>query len=171
MKELWKQIPNIPNYYASNLGNLKSVFNNKEHILHPYPKKCRSEKNTYMYIRIRRKNYRVHRLILAAFTGEMRDLDVNHLDGNKLNNRLDNLEWCTKKENMIHALKNNLLTFKDDYLPISAYRPVPIKDLTTNKNYSSITEASRDLSIGASSISGVVNGKHKHTHGHIFVRL
>ena len=52
----------------------------------------------------------VHRLVLSTFNpiDGMENLDVNHIDGNKLNNRLDNLEWCTRSENVIHSYKNGL---------------------------------------------------------------
>ena len=47
-------------------------------------------------------------MMLNAWIGEQPNLVVNHIDGNKLNNELSNLEWCTVKDNNIHAFKNGL---------------------------------------------------------------
>lgn len=64
----------------------------------------------------KRKYILVHRLVLQTFkenTGNKRT--VNHIDGNKLNNRLENLEWATDSENQIHAIKNKLILHKINY--------------------------------------------------------
>jgi len=58
----------------------------------------------------KKKTFRVHRLVLMAFNPVegMENLQVNHKDGNKRNNKLENLEWCTASENQIHAFKTGL---------------------------------------------------------------
>lgn len=58
----------------------------------------------------KKKTFRAHRLVLMAFnpTEGMEQLEVNHKDGNKKNNSLDNLEWCTPSENQKHAFKLGL---------------------------------------------------------------
>jgi hypothetical protein len=55
------------------------------------------------------KNYRIHRLVASAFIPNPEELpQVNHKDGNRLNNRVDNLEWASAKDNMRHAGENGL---------------------------------------------------------------
>lgn len=57
-----------------------------------------------------KRTFRVHRLVMMAFNPvkNMNELEVNHIDGNKKNNKLENLEWCTASENQIHAFKTGL---------------------------------------------------------------
>ena len=57
-----------------------------------------------------RKNVSVHRLVAEAFIPNIDNLPhVNHKDGDNNNNRIDNLEWCSRSENVKHAYKNNLI--------------------------------------------------------------
>ena len=72
------------------------------------------KKNGYLYItlhkNIKQITYRTHRLIILAFKLNIENKPlVNHEDGIKSNNRINNLEWCTERENSKHAVKNGLL--------------------------------------------------------------
>jgi hypothetical protein len=105
--EEWRPILEIPEnrYLISNLGRVK---NNKDLILKP-----NIDKNGYHLIHLHYKGVRkvkkIHRLVLEYFLYPC-NLDVNHINGNKQDNKLSNLEYCTKSENMLHAVKNNLCT-------------------------------------------------------------
>ena len=57
----------------------------------------------------KRKHVKLHRLVLGAWTEPMPNLCVNHIDGNKLNNRIDNLEWVTVAQNNAHSIMTGLL--------------------------------------------------------------
>lgn len=78
--------------------------------------KTRNKGNTqYQIINFMRedgskKTFRLHRLVMIAFSpiGNMEEMEVNHKDGDKTNNSLENLEWCTSSENQKHAFKNGL---------------------------------------------------------------
>lgn len=69
-------------------------------------------KELYLYTEDGRKCFKVHRLVLSTFNPiseeDMKVLQVNHKDGNKGNNNLDNLEWCTRSENLLHAFSTGL---------------------------------------------------------------
>ena len=114
MKEIWKDIPDYEGLYqVSNLGRVKSFQRNREMILKP-----RDNKLGYLKVILSKnkinKNIFVHRIVLLVIKPEIyfNKADVNHMDGNKYNNKLTNLEWCTRKENVIHSFKLGLSVSK-----------------------------------------------------------
>lgn len=129
--EIWKEIENHPNYLISNFGRIKSnkITINKENKYYQtrlvrdcygyYFLKPHKESNGYLVVFIDGKFYKMHRLVATAFIKNNNNKQyVNHIDGNKTNNHYDNLEWVTAKENVIHAIKHNLVKHpsgKDNY--------------------------------------------------------
>ena len=120
--EIWKDIPGYDGLYqVSNLGRVKSlpkkrwngyVFTSrKERILKPG-----NDNDGYERVVLcknkRRKTYKMHRLVITTFVGVSR-LEVNHINGNKADNNIENLEYCTRSENMKHAFKTGLLLPKE----------------------------------------------------------
>ncbi len=102
--EIWKTISTHPKYKVSNNGRVKS----SKIIL------ALSINAGYYALRLvgddDRRGLKVHRLVAKAFIPNPENKPcVNHKDGNKLNNNVDNLEWCTYSENTIHALKIGLI--------------------------------------------------------------
>lgn len=100
--EEWKSLGLIdfPFYFVSNKGRIRRLNRLRVPVLNKggYLK-------TNLYHRGRVKTYSIHRLVLIGFTGIVgHDLQVNHKDLNKTNNNLENLEWCTSKENISHFL-------------------------------------------------------------------
>ena len=85
------------NYEISNLGRVR----NKKQILKP------DNINHYLYVRLNGRKVSIHRLVMKTFLPreDADKMQVNHIDGNKHNNQLDNLEWCTQSENIRHMLK------------------------------------------------------------------
>lgn len=108
-------------YEVSNFGRVRSVdryvnggHNNKRFCKGQILNLSR-EKGGYLKVRFKEKqigrNYRVHILVAKAFIPNPENkLEVNHKDGDKHNNHVDNLEWSTRSENMKHAYDNGLLT-------------------------------------------------------------
>lgn len=115
--EIWKDIEGFENkYQISNLGNVKTLDRydslgrfHKSKLL-----KISIEKDGYEYITLlgnkgATKSFFIHRLVVHAFMTNLNDLpQINHKDGNKTNNKVDNLEWLTAKQNVRHALRTGL---------------------------------------------------------------
>ena len=102
--EVWRPILGFELLYqASNFGRIKSLKYGKEKILKP-----RLGKRGYQMVQLYKdgkgKNYRIHRLVYEAFNDKIpKGLVVNHLNEIKTDNRLENLEICTNKENINHG--------------------------------------------------------------------
>ena len=111
MEEEWKDLPGWESCYRiSNFGNLYSYHHKKLLMVNTNQQGYRT-KTLYDGKNGKRKIMMVHRLVLMTFQSNPPDGQphVNHKDGNKLNNRLDNLEWCSPQENMDHADRTGLL--------------------------------------------------------------
>lgn len=102
--EVWKKINGYNGRYEiSNFGNVKSNIYKKPRNLKLIKMKIGYYRVSLQYGKIVKPNY-VHRLVAEHFLNKKENHEcVNHKDGNKLNNHVDNLEWCTKAENNKHA--------------------------------------------------------------------
>ena len=102
MKEIWKDIPGYEGIFqASSLGEIKNVISNKILGQSTFP----SRGNKY-YLRcsLNGHPYKVHRLVALAFLPNIENKpDVDHIDFNEQNNRVDNLRWVSKSENSLHS--------------------------------------------------------------------
>lgn len=111
-------------------------------------KKKQSMINGYPAIWLKSKPYYVHRLVAKKFIPNPENKpEVNHIDGNKHNNRVNNLEWVTSKENHDHALRTGLNSNHDFYSGISNPKAKPILNNVTGKVYGSKGEYRRELGL------------------------
>ena len=101
MQEIWEQIKGYEDSYeVSDLGRVRSTKRNKTIILKPQ-KHCRKYYSVGLYKNGNNKNYLIHRLVYENFVGDVpTNLTIDHIDGDHFNNRLNNLQLLTNRENV-----------------------------------------------------------------------
>jgi len=107
MNEIWKPINGFPNYEISNLGSVKSKAHLKEKILKPF-----KNSKGYLYVSLPKKRTSVHKLVAETFIETKPSSDcteINHINFNRTDNRAENLEWISHKDNIRYSMfKGNL---------------------------------------------------------------
>lgn len=178
--EIWKPIKGYKKYMVSNIGKVKSLdymHTGKEHIL-----KNRLGNHGYLTICVynngKPKTLLVHRLVAVAFLPNPENRgEVNHIDCNKENNCVNNLEWVTPKQNIKHAVNSgriNFTKFKQkgaEYLKEKRIPVIAIDKAGNKYEFTSFLEAAKNLKIDASAICRVVKGERKSAGGYIFKKL
>lgn len=155
MSEIWKDIVGFPGYQASSNGNIRSFrdfhgnITSNSRIL-----KTSINKDGYyeltIYTAERKKvTKRVHRLIAEAFLGRYPELVVNHINGNKLDNRIENLEFVTAEQNSRHAADNGL------------YKTKPVRIIETGEVFESIDACAKAVKTHPSNISNCLDPNSK----------
>jgi len=173
MEEIWKDINGYEGcYMISSLGKMQSVERCVNHaggsrLVSQKSMKLTPSNTGYFVVTLWKNNiskvHLVHRLVAETFIPNPNNLpEVNHKDGNKLNNCVDNLEWVTQRDNNIHAIQTGL---RDAYKQIGQY------DLNGNfiKSWNSIKEAQTFYE--TSHISECCQGKRNKTKGFIWKYL
>ena len=118
-KEIWKDIQGYEGHYQiSNIGRVKSLARKKNHIkgfaitkeiILKQQKNFDGYYNLSLKLNCCRKNYSIHRLVAIHFISNLDNKkEVNHINGIKQDNRVENLEWCTRRENIIHSFNTGL---------------------------------------------------------------
>lgn len=172
--EMWKAIEGTNGRYEiSNTGKVRS----NNYLGHGTTKELKpwangGYKRVNMTIAGKKTNRLVHRLVAEAFIPNPENKpEVNHQDGNKHNNRADNLEWSTRKENLDHADATGL---RDGSLAAilnsnkRLQRPIIATNVETGEEtlYPSIKAAQR--AIGTKDINAVLSGKQRKAKGHTY---
>jgi hypothetical protein len=177
MIESWKDIAGFDGLYQiSNLGRVKSLEKTyyagnymskrvqKEIILKPY------STSRYLCINLSNKgfnkNYKIHRLVALHFIPIIEGKnEVNHIDGNRLNNDVSNLEWSNRSENQLHAYKVGLQkTKKGSELVYSR----PVLNTENGVFYDTISEAAISCNLSIATLSRYLNGKRNNKTNLIF---
>ena len=195
VKEEWKHIDWIPEvnglYMVSNFGKVKSLAR-PTHNKYGVPVGIRPERlltpthsRKYLAVKLCHYGYAktvyIHRLVSIAFIDipqrfmdeglSFNDLEINHIDGDPENNYIENLEWCTRRENIDHAVRNHLMIKGKKGGESPRAKKVAMYDLNGNliKIFSSLKDVCEFFKIkSASHISSVCKGNRYSTLCHIF---
>lgn len=163
IREIWKDIDDYEGLYqVSSLGRVRSLPRNGTakniRFISPNVKKTGYVDVVLTKNNIR-KTFRLHRLVAEAFiTNPDNKPQVNHKNGIRSDNRINNLEWATPKENIRH--KFDFLGYK-----MGKRNPKPVKCLETGKTFGCIKEAERLYGKSYGAIQHAVNGKTKTAYG------
>lgn len=177
MEEVWKDIEGYEGLYqVSNLGRVKSLqrllnttrYSNrtcKERVLKPLKSKQSKYYSVSLYKGSKQKVVHIHRLVAMNFIpNPKKSEEVNHIDGDVSNNKVDNLEWCTRSENQLHAYAAGLQKPKyKESLKMAVEkrkRKIMQLDMAGNhlKTFESIAAAGRETNVKGANISKVANG-------------
>lgn len=146
--ERWLSIKGFPSYEVSSEGRVKNSKTGRIMKINKnskgYDQVClRKDKQQY--------TKPIHRLVADTFfDGEHDGYDVNHIDGNKTNNFIGNLEWCTRKENVQHSFRTGLK---------KPSRMKKVRVVETGVVYESIRECARQTGYDQSLICQYLNGR------------
>lgn len=162
MKEVWKDIEDYEGLYqVSNLGRVKRVESDR--VLKKF-------KYTGGYLKVTlskngvKSNHKIHRLVAQAFIPNPDNKpQVNHIDEDKTNNRVDNLEWSTATENANHGTRTERMA-KTRSIPILATN---IKTGEVEEFYGA-RECGRQLGLNQGHITSVLKGRRRQTGGYTF---
>lgn len=184
LMETWKDIPEYEGLYqASSYGRIRSftitqqLKNGRIRIKDGRVKKLRLDsKGCYLVVELfkdkRARTFLVHRLITTTFFGRKDGMEVNHKNGEKTDNNIDNLEWCTHKENELHKrhILNRVSRSAMGKTGNQHIRSKPIRQINSETGgitiWESINLAALALNCDPSSIVKCCKGKLKLHKGH-----
>lgn len=175
---MWKDIIGYENHYQVNeLGQIRTLKDSPTCKAGTVLKSQTNHKNGYVYQMLykdgKQKLFRLHRLVAIAFLPNPYNYkQINHINGDKTDNRVENLEWCSQEQNMLHAYKTGLEKpsekQKKAIREINKLKSKPVIQLKNKEEiatYCSISEASRVTGVSIACISRCCNGRRKSSQG------
>lgn len=142
--EFWKDVENYEDLYeVSDAGRVRNKVSGK--ILKPFSDGRKGYLKVDLYKDGIRKTYRIHRLVAEAFIPNPLNLSqVNHIDENKINNNVDNLEWCDCQYNIDYSKAKSVNQFSLDGRLLNTYKSTMEASRQTGISQGNISECCRD---------------------------
>ena len=158
-QERWRTVEDFPDYEVSDHGRVKSNITGKN----LSPKIDKGYERVRLYKDGQSSLIGVHRLVGRAFIDNPHGKgEINHVDGNPRNNSADNLEWCTRSENMTHAFATGLKQ------PSGGLHNKQMRVVETDKCYPSAYECARDMKLDQAHINHCLMGRRQTHKGYHF---
>lgn len=159
MSETWKDVQGYSNYEVSDKGRVRS----KRGVL-----KTRLNRGGYFILTLCKQNHKYtkkpHRLVAEAFLPHVQEnREVNHKDGDKQNNEVDNLEWVSRSENIKHAYSKGLMDKKGIKNCRAALTEEDVLRIRENLECKPISDLAKEYGVGNAAISKIIlcrNWKH-----------
>lgn len=155
--EIWRDNPRFPNHQVSSKGRVKN--RKTGHILKPI-----LNKDGYVVLSIGSvDNVPVHRLVMETFVGKPNDsrTQVNHIDCDRQNNDLSNLEWCTASENIKWGVDHGRINPMIGLKRAAEVNPKPVRLVETGQIFSSVKSCAGFLGVPGTNVSRVLTGVRK----------
>lgn len=167
--EIWREVEDNPNYMVSNDGRIRRRGRDNDLYV--------GDSKGYLFANLykdgARSTKRVHRLVAETFIPNPENKpEVNHIDGDKHNNNVDNLEWVTKEENCRHAWDNGFV--KPSYSMLGKKNPnggrkgKPFRIVETGEVFRTLKDCEEKIDGNNRHISECLNGKQKTHRGYHF---
>lgn len=154
---VWVEVDGFPSYEVSNYGEIRNI--NTGHILQQVP-------DRYGYLRVSLgnvDNVYVHRVVCENFYGPPRyGLDhVNHIDGDRQNNHVLNLEWCSPSENIRWGVMKGTINPIKGLIKAREANLKPVRIVELNKTFSCVKDCAEFLGVPPTNVSRCLVGKRK----------
>lgn len=163
VKELWKPLEEYKGIEISSIGRVRKAANKrrKERILTEFPK----DRDGYCRCSVQRldgtlTSQPVHRLVAKAFISNVGNKTaVNHIDGNRTNNRVENLEWVTPRENVVHSFKYGARKVCKDIPKKVLLTDFQISQIDTLRTLYTVNQIAKIFNIEYQSLKNIIHKK------------
>ena len=166
--EIWKKVEDFSNYSVSSHGRIRNDETGK---IATFGSTVARYRQVILCKNGKKKHYSVHRLVAKAFIPNPKGKpQVNHINGDRLDNRVENLEWCTSQENVLHSHRvlgktTSPENMKKLLVASNKACKKPVRCVETGETYESVKATAKAVGCYYLSMVYHLNGKRRHCYG------